>query len=268
MRARRKYRKSQGTSGNVAVGALLLLVGGLLLSRELGANLPDWLFRWEMILVAVGIGVAIKSKFRDFGWIIILGVAFFFLADDLWPGMHAQRFIIPAVILSIGLLVMFNRTWFKSSREDEDLNRDFNQAPPIVEQPYTEQFKTEPSSYGFKKSDSPDEYLDVVSIFSAVNKKIFSKNFGGGDIVCIFGGTEINLMNADIAANEIVLDMVNIFGGATLFVPPNWHVKSEIGSVFGGIDDKRRHSVPDQNKTIIVKGVIIFGGLEIKSLLR
>jgi hypothetical protein len=110
-----------------------------------------------------------------------------------------------------------------------------------------------------------EEQLEIVSVFSAVNRKVFSKNFVGGEIVCVFGGSEVNFMNADISAGTVELEVVCIFGGATLFIPPNWHVRSEMGSVFGGVDDKRKNPVPDHSRTLIIKGVCIFGGLEIKT---
>ena len=59
------------------------------------------------------------------------------------------------------------------------------------------------------------------------------------------GGTEINLMKADIQ-QPIVLEVNNVFGGAKLIVPSNWNVKNEVTAVFGGIEDKRTISTGRQ----------------------
>ena len=60
---------------------------------------------------------------------------------------------------------------------------------------------------------SADNWLDSVTIFGNVKKLVYSKNFKGGDIVSIFGGSEINLTQADFSGS-ISIEMVQIFGGA------------------------------------------------------
>ena len=78
------------------------------------------------------------------------------------------------------------------------------------------------------------------------------------------GGTEINLMKADIQ-QPILLEVNNVFGGAKLIVPSNWDVKNEVTAVFGGIEDKRtiNTGIPDPEKIIVLKGTCVFGGIEI-----
>jgi hypothetical protein len=57
-----------------------------------------------------------------------------------------------------------------------------------------------------------------------------------------------------------------LFGGSNLIVPDDWKVKSEVVSILGGFSDKRLIVPnPDTEKTLLVKGVVIFGGLELKS---
>ena len=88
----------------------------------------------------------------------------------------------------------------------------------------------------------------------------------GGDITNIFGGTEINLTQADIQG-VATIDVTTIFGGAELIVPSHWSVKSEIVTIFGGVEDKRTVATITETpeKALVLKGTIIFGGIEIKS---
>lgn len=113
---------------------------------------------------------------------------------------------------------------------------------------------------------SQDDFIDSTSIFSGTKKVILSKNFKGGDIVNIFGGSEIDLTQADMAT-PAVLEVTAIFGGATLIVPSNWAIKSEAVTIFGGIGDKRKIAplTESPTKTLVLKGTMIFGGMEIKS---
>ena len=110
------------------------------------------------------------------------------------------------------------------------------------------------------------EFIEINSVFGGVKKIILSKNFKGGEINAFMGGAEINLLQADIKQN-VHLEINNVFGGTKLILPSNWDVKNEITAVFGGVEDKRSINLPmpDPNKTIIITGSCVFGGIEIKN---
>lgn len=83
-------------------------------------------------------------------------------------------------------------------------------------------------------------------------------------IGAIFGGVTCRLKEAEIGP-EGRLDAICIFGGADVFVPENVNVKTEVLSVFGGVSDKRDEKNRDLNaKTLHLKGLCIFGGIDIK----
>jgi len=93
-------------------------------------------------------------------------------------------------------------------------------------------------------------------------------NFKGGSMVAIFGGSKVDLTHCGIAEGDRpVIEMVCIFGGNSLMVPSDWNVKVEIFNIFGGYADKRIGSqqTVDNKKTLVLKGVTIFGGGEVKS---
>jgi hypothetical protein len=109
---RRHWRRRTGRE-RVAGGLLLLLVGGVLLARELGVPFPDWLFTWPMILILVGLYMGTKLRFRNPGWLIPTFIGVIFLADQM-IGYNLKPFIVPVVIIAAGLLFMFrprNRHW-------------------------------------------------------------------------------------------------------------------------------------------------------------
>ena len=59
-----------------------------------------------------------------------------------------------------------------------------------------------------------------------------------------------------------------MFGGSTFIVPENWNVRVEVTSIFGGFADKRSlaaDTVIDNSRTLVIKGIIFFGGGEVKS---
>jgi hypothetical protein len=110
-----------------------------------------------------------------------------------------------------------------------------------------------------------DDFIDSTSIFGGAKKNIISKNFRGGDLVNIFGGTELDLSRADFNGTAEI-ELTTIFGGTKLIVPSNWDVRSEAVTLFGGLEDKRNMSTSENpTKTLVLKGTVIFGGIELKS---
>ena len=250
---RRERRAARKNNGNILAGILLLIVGGALLLRQMNYPLPAWLFTWPMIVIVAGIFIGAINRFRDFGWLLICAVGFFFLADDIWPAFDVGDYIWPAVIILVGLALLFRprfKTHYHADWGWKDTTEDYTEA--------AEPFKKD------KKASKADT-LDVAAVFGAVKKSLFSKTFKGGEIVSVFGGVEIDLSQADFEG-KVVIESVQIFGGATLIVPPTWQVRSEAVAIFGGIEDKRRNVVPQEPERILVlEGFAMFGGIEIKS---
>ncbi len=127
-------------------------------------------------------------------------------------------------------------------------------------------------------SDSSAPHLNEVNIFWGGKRRIVAKNFVGGEIVTIFGGFDIDLREADILGNVAEIEIVTIFGGGDIRVPLNWEVVMETVGIFGGCGDRTSHpdsstpraypadgSAVPQSKRLIVKGVAIFGGLNVKN---
>jgi len=113
---------------------------------------------------------------------------------------------------------------------------------------------------------SNEDFVDSTSIFGGAKKNIISKTFKGGDIVNIFGGTELDLTQADFTGTAII-ELTTVFGGTKLIIPSNWSIKSDAVIIFGGIEDKRKMQTLSENaeKTLVLKGTVIFGGIDIKS---
>jgi predicted membrane protein len=272
---RKEFRKKRRRSGSVLAGLLLLCIGAILLLKEFGFPFPGWLFTWPMILIAFGLLAGAGNAFRDPGWVIITGVGAVFLLDKIWPAIPIHHFIWPVVIIALGLIIILaprrHRRWhekWNNWRESQD-NHDWEKWPPTVQTPTTENL-TEPQPVVVspeREGDrrTTDNWLETVTIFGSVKKRVYSKNFKGGDIVSIFGGAEINLTQADFNGN-IVIELVQIFGGTKLIIPPHWQIRSEMVAVFGGIEDKRApQNSYDEDKVVILNGTTFFGGIEIKS---
>jgi len=83
----------------------------------------------------------------------------------------------------------------------------------------------------------------------------------------VFGGAELDFTQADIQG-RVVIDITQIFGGTKIIVPSNWQVVSDLAAVFASVDDKRikrTMSNIDGDKILVLKGVSIFAGVDVRS---
>jgi len=114
---------------------------------------------------------------------------------------------------------------------------------------------------------SGEDFLEAVAVFGSIKKNIISKDFKGGEVSAVFGGAEINFMQADIQG-RVELEVNQVFGGTKLIVPAHWEIKSEIAAVLGSVEDKRplrSASLTDEKKVLILRGTTVFGGIDINS---
>jgi Domain of unknown function (DUF5668) len=115
--------------------------------------------------------------------------------------------------------------------------------------------------------------LNEVNIFWGGKRCVVAKNFVGGEIVSIFGGFDVDLREADLLGDIAEIEVVTIFGGGDIRVPPNWEIVMDTVGIFGGCGDRTRHPDPPiaggstvpPVKKLIIKGVAIFGGLNVKN---
>ena len=247
-REQRFRRKISKRREYITGGIILIGIGGLLLARQVGVEIPGWLFTWPMILIIVGLFVGAKTHFRDFAWLVLTGVGVFFLIDKMHD-IPIRDFILPIVIIGVGLLVLMGG-FFRKSRDvsnEESTGIDDGRSPTA------------------NPGHSSDDIMEVISIFGSAKRVVLSKDFKGGEVVSIFGSSEINLTNADFTG-KLVLDVVQIFGGTKLIIPPHWEVQSKTAAIFGGIEDKRSlQGTGNPEKILVLEGTTIFGGVTISS---
>ncbi|HEV8415033.1 MAG TPA: LiaF domain-containing protein [Bryobacteraceae bacterium] len=104
------------------------------------------------------------------------------------------------------------------------------------------------------------------AVFGGVDRHIAAQDFHEAQCTAVFGGCKIDLRDAQIQGSEAVLATYAIFGGVEIRVPDDWEVVNRTTSIFGGVNDHTRQSSRGlSTKTLILDGVTIFGGTEIKN---
>ena len=225
-------------------GLFILLIGVVALLRASIPNFPDWVFSWQMLLVALGMFIGVRHNFRGVAWFILMLIGGIFLLNDIYPEFSLRRYIWPFALIAVGMFI---------------ITRPRNKWRPDTENKADGTTDAGPNS-------TKDDFVENTSIFGGAKKIIISKNFRGGDLVNIFGGTELDLSQADFTGTASI-ELTTIFGGTKLLIPSNWSVKSEAVTIFGGIEDKRRMQTVTEasDKTLLIRGTVIFGGIDIKS---
>ncbi len=237
-------------SGRVLSGLIVVLIGVAFLLNNMGFNFPSWFFRWHTLLIVIGLIIGVKRNFRGARWLIVLLIGVYFTIGDI-PGLD---FDATDYALGVGLVILGVYLIFKPKR-NSDLNNRFS-----------ERFGAARQQEGNAVPLDNQDVIDIVAVFAGNHQVVYSKSFRGGSAVAVFGGADINLVQADFE-DTIVIDVTAVFGGIKLIVPQNWEVKSNITPIFGGLDDKRVPFVPDgeKRKILVIQGLALFGGVEIKN---
>ena len=234
---------SRGADSRLVVGIIFLLLGLYFLLNNFDLipfQLPDFITSWQVFLILIGL-LLLASRERRGGGIILVVVGVVFLLPeflDVSVGEIVRQFW-PVAFLLIGVVLLFRR-----SQEKKTINYLDDERNAV-------------------------EYMDETSILGGNDRLITSDRFRGGKITTIFGGNEVNLVNAQLADGEHELDIFTLFGSTELTVPSNWSVKVDVSAVVGSFEDRRRHQAvfrADSSKQLIIKGLVLFGSGELMSV--
>lgn len=218
----------------VMFGLLVITFGVFWLFERLGILDPvvkKAVFSWQALVIGIGLINLMNGHARFFGLLLILVGGFFLsMRLNLLPENYAAAFW-PAVIIVAGLGIIFGSRKLCRKR--------------------------------IKISNGTDDFFEEVSVFSGSERKIVSQQFRGGEAVSVFGGTVIDLSRCELSPGTNKIEIVAVFGGVKLIVPPDWNIKTEMVNVLGGFSDKRRIDQVNTDKLLVIEGVAIFGGGEL-----
>lgn len=225
------------------VGAVFVAVGILLflsINEMINYNFKHIFFSFPFFLLVIGILILVNSRNRTFGFILV-AVGGFFLVPRIFPGIEWEgSLIFPLLIIALGIAIIVKH----------------RQPVKFIPGSFT-------SSEGIRK-----DFIDDVAVFGGGTKILVTDQFKGGSITAVFGGSEIDLSRCQLAEGENVLDVLMIFGGSDISVPREWNIIVNVTPLFGGFSNKiiRDPAVPiDTSKTLVIKGLCLFGGGEVKN---
>jgi len=219
---------------NLSWGLLLIVIGVIFGLNALEiTNINIFFDGWWCFFIIVPCFIDLFQEEEKTGNMIglLIGIILFLACQDLIDFSLIWKLLIPSILVITGLSIIF---------------KDF----------LNNKIKNE-----IKKIDK-DNNQEYYATFSSQNI-VFDDEFKGSDLNAIFGGIKCDLRNATFKDNTLI-EATAIFGGITIYVPSDVNVKVTSTSIFGGTSDNRSKKNKDAKKTLYIKTMCLFGGVDIK----
>ena len=257
-------RPHRGYGGLVAGGILILL--GLVYALDSFGVLDagDIVRFWPLILIGAGITRLLQARFssqRVAGFILI-GLGAIFLLRTLHVFFFHSRDVWPVVLLLVGGALV----WQALSRRSPAL---LTSAGTAAEERVLEGARERLAERRGTRPGATEvgAILNEFAFMGGGDRVVRSQDFRGGDVTAILGGFGIDLRGAGIAGDSATINVFTLWGGVDLKVPEDWNVAvagSPILGVFTNSAKTFRHGEAPA-KTLVIKGVAIMGGVEVKN---
>ena len=235
----------RGSDKRLYFGVILIVLGVILILERLNLipeSVADMLISWQMLLVGIGVLSLIGGN-RTAGTILIIIGGTFMIPELITVPHELRRIYWPLILVAIGVAILLRR------RDHHKLE--------IINEPIQN-----------IQDDTSVHTFDDFVIFGGREIFVNSQSLAGGKATSIFGGIEFDLRKANLKPGGAVIDCVSVFGGCGFKIPMDWNVRNEVTTIFGAFTDKRGDTYSekyyDPSKTIVIKGVSIFGGIEVK----
>lgn len=217
------------------LGFVLIFIGIILGLNAFGITSINIFFEgwWTLfIIVPSAIGL-IEDKDKTPSLIfLILGIWLFLASRDLIEYGLLIKLLLPALLIAVGLLIVFKDVLNINNKEIKKLE---------------------------KNSNNNDYY----AVFGSQNVNFDNENVQNINAKSLFGEIKLDLSKANIE-KDIVINTLSIFGGININVPENVKIKIKSIPFFGNVEDKTKKDKSEKEITIYIDAVCIFGGVEIK----
>jgi hypothetical protein len=234
-------------TASLAFGTLALVAGIVLLLDRFGILDASSVFRfWPVVMIGLGLGLLFQKPGANVVPGMLLSfLGTLFLIRNIGYADVRIRDLWPVILILVGATILVNTLRARRT---------------LATAPHPE-------------AGSPNtDVLNDFAMFGGVVKIVQSQNFRGGELFAMFGGIEVNLRKARLAPNQpVILNATAVMGGIELRVPDDWYIVNEGIGILGGYSDSRRFieteaGIPmDPSRTLIVRGIAVFGGVDIKN---
>ncbi len=217
--------------GITIIGLVIVAFGIALLAENLGiAGAHQLLGLWPLALVLIGIALLIGRRHEQLLWgiALILAGAWGYATQRHWLHVEFWAVFAPALIILVGGSIIW---------------RAFARPAPL---------------------GAGDAYVRAFAVLSGSEMRP-TVPFQGAQLTAVMGGVKLDLLGAPMAGDVATIDVFGLMGGTEILVPSDWDVTIRVVALMGGCEDKRRPAAVPATKQLIVRGIVVMGGVEIKN---
>lgn len=221
---------------NLIWGIVLVAVGIIWALNICGFTDINIFFKgWWTLFIIVPCTVGLITERDKFGNLIGLGIGVILLLGtrDILPFDLLWKLLIPAVIVLIGLRLIFKDLFRKKGKKTLRFNR---------------------------KAAGAREFC---ATFSGQDVNYNGMVFEGAELTAVFGGIDCDLRGA-IIEQDVAIEVNAVFGGVDILLPANVNLRISSTSVFGGTSNERGNAELEGVPTVFVNSTCVFGGVDIK----
>ncbi|MDR0894760.1 MAG: cell wall-active antibiotics response protein [Prevotellaceae bacterium] len=240
------YRPWHRRFNTVVVAAVFIIVGLLILGRNLGIVDPS-LYRivvsWQMLLIVIGATQLVMRRWIWGAILIIIG-AYSLLPDGYGPTVYW-----PVILVLVGIAIL-SKLWRGNGDCCSHGKSEYHGASK-------ERCKANTTTDdGFVRSD--------VS-FGSAEHIVLDPVFRGADLDVSFGAITLDLRRTTLADATTYIDVDASFSGVVIYVPLPWTVILQVDNVLGGVNDERpRVPQSDEAHRLVVRGDLSLSGITLK----
>ena len=227
---------ARGMTAQVVFGLMIVVLGVLFTLDNLEViDAGDYLRFWPSVFVVVGL-LKLYHALRDgHGWfsgLVFLGVGTWMLLNGVLYFRVNLRELLPLSLVALGGYMVWRG--FGGQRRE-------------------------------RVSDGHSSF-SAMAIMGGVARRSSSQTFQGADLTAVMGGCEIDLRQASIApGSEAIVEIFAFWGGIDIKVPEDWTVVTRAMPLMGGVEDKTRAPQGAVSKRLVVRGIVVMGGVVIKN---
>ena len=251
--------------GRFVAGAILILLGIVYSLDSFGVLYAGDIMRyWPLILIGIGITQLSHSRFapRRVSGFILIGLGTIFLLRTLNVVHFHGRDIWPFILLVVG----GGLVWQALSRRSPAYPSGPGPAPAehILENAREGLASARAGRAGAQEAGS---VLNEFAFMGGGDRIVRAQDFRGGDVTAIMGGFGIDLRGAAIAGDSATIEVFTLWGGVDFKVPEDWSVSVRGVPILGVFTNSARtfQQGNPAAKTLVIKGVAIMGGVEVKN---
>lgn len=238
MRGNHMAERPSIVTPQLVFGLVVVVVGVVLLLGNLGiAEAGHYLKYWPVALVALGTAKLLQARstpstVAGLAWMLLgawfLGWNLGWIQTSVWRVLQTYW---PAFLVFFGLSLVWST-----------LRRRRGTGAPL---------------------DARND-VKALALLGGVKWASNAPDFRGGEITAVMGGAHLDLRRATLRG-EAVLDMFAMWGGIELVVPETWAVELRGLPLLGGFEDKTRPPVDANAPRLVIRGVAVMGGVEVKN---